>query len=1063
MIRTFLRHKVAGNLLMAIMLLSGAIALGKLNSQINPDVGSEQIIVTIEWPGASADDVDRSIIEAVEPTIRYLDGVTGVSARAREGIAQLFVEYRLNFDMTAAQSDIETALRNIRTLPEEAEEPVIVREEFLDQIMQIVVSGPVSELALRSLAKRIENDLRRRGVDRVLLNGAREREIWVEVPARTLERLDLTLDDVAGRIHQASRDLPSGNLSGSIEKQVRSIGQQQDAAGIETLTVSTDESGRRLTLGDIATVRETFEEGVVTGRRDGNPAIQITVARAKSGDVLYLTGVVNRYLEELRPTLPPNIKLETYNATSQDLQDRVSLLISNGIAGCILVVAVLALFLRPRVTLWVAASIPISLAVAFVVMLILGQTINMLSLFALIMVLGIITDDSIVVAEHAQYLRQQGMPPLRAAELGARRMLVPVMAASITTICAFAPMLLLTGEAGAYVEPIPMIAIAVVVASLVECFLVLPGHLRSAMEKDEQPSRYRLVRVAADRLERLRLGIDRWFVEFRDARFLGWVGQALDYRYATVAAAISLLLVTIGLQAGGRLPFHFMPSPESQWMHMNVVFSPGTPRSVVEQQLDMAEDALARVERNLGYDEDGLVRMAVGQVGATLGSQVVDQVGDFIGAMQVEVIPADQRDQRLPDILELWEREVELLPGVDTIVFSQQEVGLGNPGLGFRLTHDDPQVLKQASLELQRVLATFDGVSGLRDNLPLGKPELLVNVTPRGEALGFTTESVSRQLRSALDGAIAKRFASGDGEVTVRVRLPEADQTEEALRNLYLRSPSGAEVPLAEVVELEERRGLGRIFRDSGDRTVVVFAQVDLRVVSVGEVRRAIERDHLPAIMEKYGVKRSALDFSGDEEIFFMDFMRNVVLGLAGIYFAMVWALGSFSRPIAIVCMVPFGVVGAAFGHWILGYPINLLSYVAVMGLAGILVNDAIILIQSIQDNENKGLPLREAVIEGSRERLRPVILTSLTTIGGLLPLLLETNLQAQFLVPMAITICFGLATSTVLVIFLVPAMLMIGRDIRAATGRMAGRVGRRLSVVWAWIATPTVRERRDP
>jgi multidrug efflux pump subunit AcrB len=1056
LIRIFARHKVAANLLMIIILMSGAIALSKLNTQMNPDVASEQVLVEIEWPGASAEDVDRTIVEAVEPAVRNLDGVASVGARAREGIAELFIEFRMNSDMSKALGDVDTAIRNLTTLPDDAEKPVIVQEEFLEQIMHIVISGPMSELALKSFAKRIRNDLLRRGIDRVLTTGIRDEEIWVEMPARSLQQLDLSLSDISSVISNASRDLPSGSLTGGVEKQVRAIGQQTEAEGVAGLTISTDASGRRLTLQDVAAVRANFQEGQVTGRRGGNPAIQITLGRARTGDVLALTDIANRYLAEIRPTLPENLKLEIYNTASEDLRSRISLLVANAVAGFILVIAALGLFLRPRMTLWVAAGIPVSLAAAFAIMLLLGHTINMLSLFALIMVLGIVADDAIVVGEHVETLRESGLPPDKAAEQGARRMFVPVLAASFTTVCAFAPMLLLSGEAGAYVEPIPVVVIAVLVASTIECFLILPRHLRRAMEAEEQPSRFALLRRVEGALEVVRTAFLKRFDRFRDTTFVRWIGYTTEYRYATVATALALLCVGMGLQASGRVGFNFMPAPEGQWMQLNVLFTPGTSRDTVEQQLDLAEQALERVENKLGYEDGKLVRMAFGQVGATIGSQVVDQVGDFVGAMQVEVLPADQRSQRLPDIMALWRSEIDLLPGIDLVVVSEQEVGLGNPGLSFRLTHDDPNVLKKASAELQTALAGFDGVSAIRDNLPLGRPELLVRVTPRGEALGFTTDSVSRQLRSALDGSIAKKFPRGDEEVKIRVRLRKEDQSEEALRSLYLRAPSGAEVPLSEVVELEDHHGLGRIFRDAGDRVVAIFAQVDPRVSSVGAVRSAIEKEHLSQIMEKYGVKKSAQDQSGDEQEFFMDFMLNVLLGFSLIYFTMVWVLGSYTRPATIMFMIPFGVVGAIFGHWIMGYSMNLLSYVAVMGLAGILVNDAILLLDSIVDEEKRGQPTHAAIIEACRLRLRPIILTSLTTVAGLLPLMFETSLQAQFLVPMAITIVFGLTTSTLLVVVLVPATLMIGHDLRPFTRRMLVKLGRGSLAGLRWVTTPS-------
>jgi len=1020
LIRSFVRHRVAANILMLLMLAVGLVAAGRLNTQLEPDVSFQVINVGIVWPGASADDIDRSIVEPVYPEVRYLPNVEEVTARSREGVGEFWIEYAQGTDMTQALSQVESAIAAITTLPQGAEDPVITRAENWDPVMDIVISGPMSEMALRAFARQMRDDLLNRGADRVSVQGLRDAEIWVEVPASELNRLDLTLSDVAARVAASSRDVPSGSLTGGIEKQVRAIGQQETAEQMAGLTLRVDEEGRRLTLGDIATVSESFEDGVVGGRRGGYTALQLGVFRAKDGgDILAMTNSVNRYIDQVRQTLPPTLKVEVYNRISDYLGDRIRLLLTNGLGGMILVVATLWLFLRPRMTFWVAMGIPVSLAATFALMLAMGQSINMISLFALIMVLGIIVDDAIVVAERAQSLYEKGYSAEQAAELGARQMFWPVTAASLTTIAAFGPMLLIGGEAGDFISAIPMVAIAVIVASLVECFLILPSHLKGALSKD------------SGRSSRFRLWFERSFNGFRDGRFHRFVALAAHYRYATIASALAVLLLSIGLMAGGRVPFTFLPSPESQWMTLNVMFSPGTPRSIVAQQLDEAEDALYRVEKQLGYEPGKLVTMAWGQIGETRSQEIAPQLGDFIGAMEVELIPADMRDDRIGDILKKWEAEVDLLPGIDQVVFAEQRVGFSGSGIGWRLTHEDPLVLKQASLELQEVMTSYAGVSGTRDNLPFGKDELVITVTPKGEALGFTTEIVGRQLRDALDGAIAKRFARGNEEVTVRVRLPDADQSEQALRDLKLRAPSGAEVPLSEVVTLDERPGIARIIRQRGQRVASISANVDHQVAKADEIRKSIEENHLPRILEKYGVEKMAGDQAENEAEFFADFFANIGLALVAIYLILAWIMGSWSQPISVMAIIPFGVAGAILGHLALGYNMTMLSYIAIMGLSGILVNDAILLVDTVKDKLREGDDLPTAVVNASRDRLRPVLLTSLTTIGGLLPLLFETNLQAQMLIPMAISLVFGLATATALVLVLVPALLLMLDDLR--------------------------------
>lgn len=1034
MIRTFIRHKVAANVLMILMLVAGLWALARLERQVEPDFDVPAINVAVPWPGASAADVDRSIVEALEREVRFLDGVDDVTGRSREGIGELFINYKSGTDMAKALSEVESAIGNITTLPQGSERPIINRITVYDDIMDVVIAGPLPEPALRTLAKQVRDRLMAAGVDRIDMTGMRDSEIWVELPAQELERLDTSIGAVARRLGDASTDVPSGTMTGAVEKQLRALGQQQDAAGIAGLTLRADGQGNRVALGDIAKVHETYQDNSVSGRHNGQLAIRLSLQKAKNGDLITITERIDTYLAQLRPTLPPGVTVESFQRESDVLSDRVGMLVDNALGGLILVVASLLLFLRPWMTFWIAVDILVSFAVTFAVMMALGQSINIMSLFALIMMTGIICDDAIVVAEHGQTLHERGLEPVKAVERAARRMFWPIVASAITTIAAFSPMLLMRGTTGDYVEPLPMIAIAVLTASLLGCFLILPSHIRHALHQDSGPP------------SAWRAGFEARFNAFRVGSFTRLIAWATHNRYATVAAALALMMLALGLQLGGHVAFSFSPRPEGNQAQLNILFSPGTPRETVARQLDEAEAALHRVEASYGLARGTLVKMSFGQIGVTTGNTLPEQVGDYVGSMRVEFSQADDRDQRLPDIMKKWEAETVLLPGIDQIIFSAQQNGFGNDGFGWRLAHDDPYVLKQASEELKKIMLTYAGVSGVRDNLPVGKPELVVTVTPRGEALGFTTESVGRQLRDALDGAIAKRFARNDEEVTVRVRLTKEDQTEERLRSLKLVSPTGLQVPLADIVELHERPGLSRILRAGGQRVVFTFAEVDPKRGNPGEIREAIEKEHLPAIMEKYGVRRNMSDGSRQEAEFWADFQLGVWVALVAIYLVLAWIMGGFSRPAAVMAIIPFSVAGAIFGHWLMGADMTMWSYISIMGMAGILVNDSIQVVTSIDDRVAAGEPLESAVVHGAAERLRQVLLTSLTTIFGLLPLMLETNSQAAFLVPMAITFVFGIGTATVLVLLLMPSLLLTVHDAGNGLRWLMGRVRQGLS-----------------
>ena len=1031
MIALFARHRTAANILMMLMVVVGVLGLARMNTQFFPTFGVDWISVSVTWPGASAEDIDANIVAAVEPEVRFLDGVKRVVSQSVEGIGSIVVEFEPGTDLDTALANVENAVSRVATLPEESEKPVVNRIYAYEGIGNVVISGPFSEAALRAYAKDIRERLLAAGVDKVDLFGSRREEIWVEVRAGHLRQLDLTLGDIAARIGTSSADLPSGIVPAGTNKQIRSIGLARSVEEIGQVEVIARQDGAKVHLRDIAAIGERFNERDAIAFRAGYPAIELQVRRAPTSDALEQAAILDTFIEELQPTLPPTLVVEHYDDVAELIDDRIDMLLRNGAGGLALVIVVLFVFLSARVAFWVTVGIPVSLLATLGVMMLTGQSINMVSLFALIMAVGIIVDDAIVVGEHAVTQRAAGAGAVEASERGARRMLAPVMAATLTTAAAFLPLFMVSDVIGQMIQAIPLVMVAVLVASLIECFLVLPGHLRVALRADPR------------RENRFARWFNPRFDAFRDGLFTRVVRSCVAWRYLTVSVALALLLLFAGLVAGGRISFVFFPSPESDAVLANVTFVEGTRRETTIAMVDELGRALQEAEAELTGGAGGLVVMSLGQVGkpAVRPNTFFLGTGDHVGGMRVELQLSDRRAVRTQTLIEEWRSRVRPLPGLVTMTILERQAGPPGREIDIRVTGDDLPALKAAAGEVRALLDRFPGVSDIEDDTPYGKQEAILTVTPRGRALGFTTESAAGQVRASFEGVIAKRFARGDDEVTIRVRLPHDELTESDLRRGYVRSPAGVEVPLSEVVGFDEKTGFASIRREDGRRMVAVTAEIDESITTTAEILAALQAEGLPEIMQRHGVGVLLRGKAEEQATTFADMKTGAMVGLLAIYLILAWVFASYTRPFTVMAVIPFGAVGAIAGHFVLGFDLTVLSMVALLGLSGIVVNDSIILVRAIQDRLEAGEPLMDALVGGARDRLRAVILTSVTTIFGLLPLLFETSLQAQFLKPMAVTVVFGMIGVTPIVLILVPSLLAIQGDI-AAVFRGAGAAG---------------------
>jgi len=1029
----FIRHKTAANLLMILMIVIGFVSLDRLNRQFFPSFDVEVVGISVTWTGATAEDVDANIVQPLEPELRTISNVKKVMSNSYEGLASVQVEFEFGTDMKQALADVEAAVGQI-DFPEEAELPKVVKGEFYDPISKLVLSGPYSVDALRTIAKSIEEDLQRLGVDKVNINGLPSETIRIEVSEAELARLGLSLNDIARLVGQTSLDVPAGRLADGALR-VRSLGLKKTAAEYEDIEIIIRPDGSRVLLKDIATISDaTAESTYVSITRQGERAVELEFRRGKTNDSLEINQVIQDWLTDFRDKAPENLTIEQYDIRANLIQERISLLVKNGAGGLLLVIVVLFIFLSTRVAFWVAMGIPVAFLATFGVMLAMGQTINMISLFGLIMALGIVVDDAIVIGEHAEYLRQKrGLPMDQAAGIAATRMGPPVVSAMLTTVAAFLPLFTIKGIIGEIISAIPMVVVAVLIASLIEVFFILPAHLAhfGGAKNTEKPG--------------FRSWFDRQFNAFRDGPFQRTVALAVNWRLATVSLAFGLLIFSIGMMAGGRVNFVFFSSPEADIAFGNISMAPGTSRSQTNAMLVELERALNAAEDKVTNGKGGLVQMATANLGTTMSGNDegnVQGVADNRAGMVVELLTADKRDVRMRDFVAAWNAEVQSMPGLDRLSIRAPAGGPPGRDIDIRLMGNDLDTLKQAALEVMAIIRTVPTATAVDENLSYGAEERIIRLTPLGKALGFSVSSVGQQLRAALDGAIVTRFARGDEEVTVRVTLPEGETKNDNIGNLRLISPTGQFVQLAEIATVENRLGFSVVRRQDGFREVSITADIDADLITGPEALEKVREGGLDDIAEKYNLRYRYDGRDTERAEAFADMATGGGMALVCIYIILAWVFSSWVLPFAVMIMIPFALIGAVWGHYVMGLTMTILSMFALIALAGIVVNNSIILVATIErrleDNEGDRFA---AILAGTTDRLRPVILTSVTTICGLSTLMFEKSLQAQFLIPMATTIVFGLGVTTLLVLFVVPATLAIGGDIKLALSRLWGRL----------------------
>lgn len=1023
----FVRHKTVANLLLILLVAAGAFAIPNMRAQFFPDVIVDDIDVIITWDGAGAEDVDRGIVQVLEPVVLAVEGVESSESSSREGRASIRLEFEPGWDMSRAADDVETAVSAVSSLPAEAEDPIVRRGAWRDRVTDLVITGPVGVDQLARFADEMTVRLFNEGVTRSTIRGLAAPRTVIEVPSANLIAFDISMQEIAEAIAQEVDADPAGDV-GTANTRVRTGVEKRSADQISDIVLRSNDDGSNLTVGDVGTI---IVEGIDRERSyfvGENPAISIRVDRSPQGDAIAIQHTVEDVASEFEASLPDGVTIDLIRTRAEAISGRLNILLENGLTGLSMVLALLFLFLNVRTAFWVAAGIPAAMMAAIALMYAAGITINMISLFALIITLGIVVDDAIVVGEHADHLARSGMPPVEAAERAAQRMALPVFSATLTTIIAFFGLVAVGGRFGDLIADIPFTVIVVLTASLIECFLILPNHMAHALVHSAKDHWY-------DLPSRI---VNRGFRWVRETLFRPLMRLVIQARYAVLAGAVVLLAVQAASFIRGDVQWRFFNAPEQSSITGNFAMAPGATREDTFEMMRIfqqsVEDVARAMEERYGvYPVDYVIAEVGGNAGRGIaGSDTKDT--DQLGGISIELIDADLRPFSSRAFVSELQDNVPRHPMVETISFRSWGSGPGGDALDVQFFGATAETLKGASEDLKTALAQYPEVSAVEDNLAYDKEELILELTPQGQALGFTIDGLGRVLRSRLGGIEAATYPDGPRSAEIRVELPAGELTADFLERTQMRTPEGAYVQLADIVSVERRTGFSTVRRENGIRLISVTGDIsEDDPARANDIMLALETEILPTIASERQVEYRLSGLSEQEGEFLDDARTGLILALLAIYLVLSWVFASWTRPMVVMSVIPFGLVGTIYGHAQWDVPLSMFTVVGLLGMTGIIINDSIVLVTTI-DEKAKDRGLVPSIVDGAADRLRPVFLTTATTVLGLVPLLYEQSSQAQFLKPTVITLVYGLGFGMFLVLLIVPSLIAIQSDIGRLT-----------------------------
>ena len=1033
----FASNHVAANLLMILIAAAGLLSIFSARLEVFPEMSLDMINIMVPYLGASPSDVEEGVCTRVEEAIVGVEGIKRMTSTAAEGMASTLVEVDEFADVKEVLDDIKAEIDTIITFPKETEKPIISELKTRFKVISIVLYGDVSEQALRTLADQIRDDLTDKdNISLVKVSGIRPYEISIEVSEENLRRYNLSFEKVTQAVRNSSLDIPAGSVKTSGgEILVRTKGQKYYGLEFEKIIVVTRNDGTRIKLSDIATVRDEFQDMDLSARFDGKRAAFIQVSRTGDQDAVDVADTVKEYVLEKQNSLPAGMSLALWEDDTQFLKARLKLLTKNAYIGLALVFVCLTFFLNIRLAFWTAMGILISFLGAFWLLPQFGVTINMMSLFAFIMVLGLVVDDAIVVGENIFSYRQQGLERLDAAIKGVQEMCWPVVAAVLTTVFAFVPLAYTSGIMGKILRVLPIVVIGVLGFSLVEALLILPAHLSSKRGKPGKG-----VRRFTDKINNF---IDKNLKRFVNGPFASFVERAVRWRYVTLSLGLAIFLTTVGIVAGGYIKFVFFDAIEADNVIALLKMPLGTPveqtRAVAEKIEAAAFDVIREFDKK--YPGDVSIKK---HVATTIGAQPtvgrggpvqVDLGGggqSHLAEVNVELLGAEERNLSSTAIKNRWRELVGEVTGASSLTFISEFASTGDP-INVELSHQDFDMLLAASEKLKGILRDYTGVGDIQDDFEPGKAELKLKIKDTGRTLGLTLSDLARQVRQGFYGDEVQRIQRGRDDIRVMVRYPEAERRSLAdVENMRIRLPNGTEIPFDTVAEVQYGRGYSAIKRVDRKRVVSVSADVDRTLANSNVINRELLASVLPELSREFddvqyrfgGEQREMNESLGSLKV-------NFAIAILAIYGLLAVQFKSYSQPAIIMSAIPFGIVGAAFGHLLMGYNFGIMSMFGIVALSGVVVNDSLIMIDLINRERRSGIELHQVLRDCATRRFRPIMLTTLTTFFGLLPMITERSLQARFLIPMAISLAFGVMFATCITLVLVPSLYMILEDVK--------------------------------
>ncbi len=1026
MIRYFAGHPTAANLVMLAFIVCGLFAAPLLQRETFPRVQPKKVEIQVLNPGARAEDVEEAICQLIEDAIDGIDNVAEVTCDAREGLARAVVEMVEGSNLDRFSTDVRTEIDAITEFPDQAEDPVVKQLGRTDFVASVALTGAASKPDLKAYAEEMKDRmLRYGGIPKIDIKGFSDHQIRIELPDAVIRQYGISISDVALAIQRQSLDLPSGSIQAADQEVlIRFADERKTPDDFRNVVVVAGAGGGQVHLGDIAKITDRFDLDEEKILFNGKPAAILDITKTETEDTLDVIDAVNAFLELERQTSPPGIEVVVTNDVSSIVRDRLRLLLTNGTQGLVLVLLVLWLFFGFRYAFWVAAGLPVSFMGAVALMVAVGYTINMLTMVGLLIVIGLLMDDAIVIAENVATKRLQGKPPLEAAIEGAQQVLPSVFASFATTVCIFGSLAFLKGDIGQILRVVPIVMLFVLVVSLVEAFLILPHHLIHALAK------------TSGELPRIQQEVDRGVDWLRD-RVVGPIATAaVEWRYLTAGIVIGIGLLAASSIAGGLLKFSVFPELDGNVMEARILLPQGTPLKRTEQVVDRINAALTRVNEKLRPEQPG-GQALVEKVAVKFNDNVTaNETGPHVATITVDLLGSETRTSRINDVIALWRTETGELADVISVKFTESQIGPAGLAFDIRLTGRDLGELKAAAVELKDWLGGYRGTSNLTDDLRPGKPELRVRLKDGASTLGVDARQIADQLRAAFFGTTVSEIQRGRESYEIDVRIdPRNKDSLSDIDNFTISQSDGSLIPLTAIADIETGRGFSRINRVNGQRTVTVQGDVDVTIANANEILKDTGKRFFPKLTKSYpDVSVSLQGQNKEARTTQRSMLSGFILGLIGVYLLLSFQFKSYVEPLIVMIIIPFALVGVIVGHILLGLDFTMPSMLGFAALAGVAVNDSILLVNFIKHYHGETQSVAEASPLASRARFRAILLTSLTTIVGLLPILSETSLQAQILIPLVTSLAFGLMATTVLVLFLVPAIYSILDDFGLAS-----------------------------